>query len=237
MPDRYQRLLFVSDEEAKAAEEAVREQLESERAYALARKLAWEQGSPFEEDAAHHAAARRGTRKDPAPLLPFGELEVFGDHWRWAWDWMHPKASTALLGEMAYVARRLRELSPPQSPRLRRQAPRTSLGCRIGRRGPIKARYKLANSLLPVLCYWCLGVTERFDRQVDHKIPLSTGGAHAGANLCVSCRDCNLAKNDLAPDEFKELVQPRRLANIEVLGRIGGIAGKDSTFWDEFFRR
>lgn len=55
----FQRLLFGDDDEAREQEEARLTALENQRAYAEARKLAWDQGSPFPEDRAKWCAAHR----------------------------------------------------------------------------------------------------------------------------------------------------------------------------------
>lgn len=37
---------------------------------------------------------------------------------------------------------------------------------------------------------------------IDHKIPLTRGGAHCFSNLDMICEDCNRAKRDRTPEEF-----------------------------------
>jgi hypothetical protein len=41
--------------------------------------------------------------------------------------------------------------------------------------------------------------------EIDHKLPLSRGGAHAFENLAMLCLPCNRAKHDLTDEEFKGL--------------------------------
>jgi len=41
-------------------------------------------------------------------------------------------------------------------------------------------------------CYYCGG--ELAEWQVEHKIPLALGGTNHPANVCISCRACNVAK-------------------------------------------
>jgi len=55
----FQRLLFGDDAEAEAQEAARVAAVEQQKAYAEARKLAWEQGKPFPEDGLKWAAAHR----------------------------------------------------------------------------------------------------------------------------------------------------------------------------------
>lgn len=42
---------------------------------------------------------------------------------------------------------------------------------------------------------------------VDHVVPRSKGGSDAVNNLVLSCPRCNLLKNDLSLDEFRDHVQ------------------------------
>lgn len=51
-------------------------------------------------------------------------------------------------------------------------------------------------------CFWCGGYVPIYQRQVDHIMPLASGGKHELANLCCSCAWCNLRKSDLTPAEF-----------------------------------
>lgn len=53
-----------------------------------------------------------------------------------------------------------------------------------------------------ITCYWCGKSVPRFQRHVDHIVPLSKGGAHAVLNLCCACKTCNLAKQDKLPADF-----------------------------------
>ena len=55
----FQRLLFGDDAEAEAQEAARLAALEQQKAYTKARKLAWDQGTPFAEDSVKWAAAHR----------------------------------------------------------------------------------------------------------------------------------------------------------------------------------
>jgi 5-methylcytosine-specific restriction endonuclease McrA len=87
------------------------------------------------------------------------------------------------------------------------------LGCKIGRRGPILKAYRRAVHASVILCYWCKRLTAPGERHVDHIEPLATGGAHAAGNLCVACTDCNLAKGDSSPIDFRKVVAQRRAAN------------------------
>lgn len=45
------------------------------------------------------------------------------------------------------------------------------------------------------VCYYCRKIFPSNSIHFDHIIPLSKGGPHSIENLCVACRDCNLAKH------------------------------------------
>lgn len=45
-------------------------------------------------------------------------------------------------------------------------------------------------------CYYCGDRVKTSNIHFDHIIPLVKGGAHSIENLCVSCADCNLSKQD-----------------------------------------
>ena len=90
------------------------------------------------------------------------------------------------------------------------------LGCKIGRRGPIRRIYTRAVHVPVVLCYWCKKLTLPGERHVDHKQPLAVGGAHVAGNLCITCTECNLIKSDLDPNEFRKAVAEKRLENSRI---------------------
>jgi 5-methylcytosine-specific restriction endonuclease McrA len=51
------------------------------------------------------------------------------------------------------------------------------------------------------LCWWCdKPVGNRY--HVDHRIPLTRGGSDAPENLCISCPECNLRKQNKLPQEW-----------------------------------
>lgn len=87
------------------------------------------------------------------------------------------------------------------------------LGCKIGRRGPILKIYARAVHAPVLLCYWCKTLTRAGERHVDHIYPLAAGGPHVAGNLCITCADCNLTKNDTGPTEFRQAVVEKRIAN------------------------
>lgn len=50
-------------------------------------------------------------------------------------------------------------------------------------------------------CWWC-GIAVGDQYHVDHRIPLAKGGSNWPENICISCPECNLKKNDKMPWEF-----------------------------------
>jgi hypothetical protein len=87
------------------------------------------------------------------------------------------------------------------------------LGCKIGRRVPMRKIYRRATTEELVLCYWCKYLTKRGERHVDHIQALSTGGEHVAGNLCITCIDCNLSKGDDAPEVFRKRIAAKRSFN------------------------
>jgi 5-methylcytosine-specific restriction endonuclease McrA len=87
------------------------------------------------------------------------------------------------------------------------------LGCKIGKSRAILKVYRKAVHAPVLLCYWCKKVTFAGERHVDHKEPLASGGAHVAGNLCITCAECNLSKNDRCPHEFREATAEKRAAN------------------------
>jgi 5-methylcytosine-specific restriction endonuclease McrA len=63
-------------------------------------------------------------------------------------------------------------------------------------------------ALLPVSeCYYC-GCDLGDDWQLEHKIPLSRGGAHTLSNLAMSCPECNRDKRSMTDREFMAWLIP-----------------------------
>lgn len=50
-------------------------------------------------------------------------------------------------------------------------------------------------------CWWC-GTPVGDNYHVDHRIPLSKGGANTPDNICISCPTCNMRKYNKLPWEF-----------------------------------
>lgn len=51
-------------------------------------------------------------------------------------------------------------------------------------------------------CFYCGTATP--DLQMEHKTPLSRGGAHSPGNVVPACKQCNLRKGTLTAEEFAE---------------------------------
>ena len=75
-------------------------------------------------------------------------------------------------------------------------------GASIGDRAKIKELYRRAREENVVRCYLCEDVIPMGQRQVDHVLPLSKGGAHAPVNMAIACAACNLKKHDKLPEEI-----------------------------------
>lgn len=53
-------------------------------------------------------------------------------------------------------------------------------------------------------CYYCGIRTQTKGAHFDHIIPISKGGQHSIENLCVTCPNCNLSKNDSIPSQWRK---------------------------------
>ena len=58
------------------------------------------------------------------------------------------------------------------------------------------------NSRGELHCWWCDCVIMNDVYHIDHRIPLSRGGANSPENLCIACPTCNLRKQDKLPQEW-----------------------------------
>lgn len=66
------------------------------------------------------------------------------------------------------------------------------------------------------VCSWCgMGCQDKY--HVDHVMPLSRGGSHRIANLCISCPSCNLRKNAKLPEEFAKSMAERHRCDVAML--------------------
>jgi 5-methylcytosine-specific restriction endonuclease McrA len=82
-------------------------------------------------------------------------------------------------------------------------------GATIGDLKRIAAWSKTWCTAKSVACHWCGKKFRGRDCHADHRIPLSKGGKHDVENLVVSCKSCNLKKNDTLPEQFNaSLNQP-----------------------------
>lgn len=73
----------------------------------------------------------------------------------------------------------------------------------------IVAWEKIWRARKTVVCHWCKKRIKTTEAQVDHVVPLSTGGAHAVENMCVSCAPCNCSKQAKPPEVWNAgLTQP-----------------------------
>lgn len=54
-------------------------------------------------------------------------------------------------------------------------------------------------------CHYCGESTPRYDRTIDHKVPLSRGGCHSIDNVVMACSGCNGSKGTMTDFEFVEI--------------------------------
>jgi 5-methylcytosine-specific restriction endonuclease McrA len=71
-----------------------------------------------------------------------------------------------------------------------------------GDKAQLAAFWKWSKSAPRISCHWCGKTTTPKNRNVDHVIPLSKGGADAVGNLCISCPSCNFSKCAKMPEDF-----------------------------------
>lgn len=57
------------------------------------------------------------------------------------------------------------------------------------------------------ICKYCPRSLDGSGFHLEHMIPLSRGGFHDDANLCLSCPECNWRKNTMTAEEFKRRKQ------------------------------
>jgi 5-methylcytosine-specific restriction endonuclease McrA len=77
----------------------------------------------------------------------------------------------------------------------------------IGDRKQLRRFYKVVKSSVGIKCFYCKKEVDEKDRHIDHKIPLSRGGAHAVKNLCCACSACNMKKHTRTHREFFKLIK------------------------------
>lgn len=75
-------------------------------------------------------------------------------------------------------------------------------GVAVGDPKAIRAFYKHVREAEIIICHWCGELVPRGRRHVDHKVPIVKHGPHCVTNLVAACKDCNLSKHDMMPDEF-----------------------------------
>ena len=53
-------------------------------------------------------------------------------------------------------------------------------------------------------CEYCGKKLKLKEREVEHKTPINKGGDNSNANLCISCKQCNLEKKERTYEEYLE---------------------------------
>jgi 5-methylcytosine-specific restriction endonuclease McrA len=67
----------------------------------------------------------------------------------------------------------------------------------------VKQFYQFVKNEVRIRCHYCKTMIAGKDTHIDHIIPLTKGGLHCVDNLCVSCRPCNISKNNRTPEEWR----------------------------------
>jgi 5-methylcytosine-specific restriction endonuclease McrA len=88
------------------------------------------------------------------------------------------------------------------------------LGAFVGDRKEYEKFVKWARTARGLCCSYCGKETEPKERELDHIVPLSRGGADAVSNLCVACGSCNRRKHNKTAEEFTALTLTDTLEEI-----------------------
>lgn len=70
-----------------------------------------------------------------------------------------------------------------------------------------KAKYKET-----IECHYCGIKTKKYQRHLDHIVPVQKGGTNDPANLVVSCKTCNTKKSILPYEVFID----KEIARVEL---------------------
>lgn len=60
-------------------------------------------------------------------------------------------------------------------------------------------------------CYYCKDIITLNQSSRDHRQPRSRGGSDDPRNICLACKECNSAKQDMTEQEYWELLREDRL--------------------------
>ena len=52
-------------------------------------------------------------------------------------------------------------------------------------------------------CHYCRVPINKYNYEIDHKVPRSREGSNNDSNKCMACISCNKIKNNLTEDEFR----------------------------------
>jgi 5-methylcytosine-specific restriction endonuclease McrA len=56
-------------------------------------------------------------------------------------------------------------------------------------------------------CRYCRVPLVKGATHLDHRTPLSRGGAHEPSNVCLACASCNLKKHAMTEAEFLQRIR------------------------------
>lgn len=76
------------------------------------------------------------------------------------------------------------------------------IGATVGNVKEIEAKIKHLRTSQDTTCEYCGISISGTNVHIEHKIPLSRGGAHSLDNLAPSCGPCNYMKSNKTPEEF-----------------------------------
>lgn len=114
--------------------------------------------------------------------------------------WANPRLTDAQRWKIRYwcdPAFRAKEIEKVQVLKERR-AQRIAVACD----GTLTGEVIVALFAAAKDCRYCGELMRSVDKSLDHKIPLSAGGAHSITNVVVCCKTCNTLKADRTIDEW-----------------------------------
>ncbi len=65
------------------------------------------------------------------------------------------------------------------------------------------------NQLGRAACYYCGNRVQPRKLTMDHVVPIIRGGRTARSNVVPCCKDCNSAKQNMVPSEWREYLERR----------------------------
>lgn len=88
----------------------------------------------------------------------------------------------------------------------------------MGRKSLKNRRWALFAGRPQAPCHWCGRYLSFRRATLDHVLPAGHGGGNARDNLVIACAPCNNQRGDLPYDEYREVVNMRRLGMLTPVG-------------------